>query len=505
MKIRLYLALTAFLFTTQLQAQTTKTSKKIWEVQETVENTAEIITTTQKTIENLFPGMKKKTQAGADKSEKTNNNGENVSKKEESSAIDKPKAGSTKNSSGLQPGDIHPDAKVIDADYLYPFNKGAALIRKGTAWALINKKGDFIVPYNKYLFDVVTQSDIIAGTWSQGGIFIVYPPDGTGGSIGAINYEGKLITGGYSSLGWSLTNNRLMIYATDKNGNLIFMNAEGQKYILKHSEDYTIMPDTFSEDAVTVWSKKSDDKGFKGFKNLKDEWIAKPQYDLAEPFSEGLACVTKEDQFGELKHGFINKEGKVVIDLIYSEGPTNFLGGLSRVSPKDKTAFKEAYIDKKGNIMVKLNQFNGYKYMGDGLYLKSSKSRSILNAEGHIIPESEFLKTYGVVMDASKDKELFIRDWSEVAKQKYIGKIRFGRSLKKSGAVLNMGFINLETKKVVEGRFTGANLFVFDPVSRLATAQFFIDEEMGYKSKLREGYINEDGVFVIVKGEKSKW
>ena len=35
-------------------------------------------------------------------------------------------AQTTKNSNGLQPGDIHPDAKVIDADELYPFNKGLA-------------------------------------------------------------------------------------------------------------------------------------------------------------------------------------------------------------------------------------------------------------------------------------------------------------------------------------------------------------------------------------------
>lgn len=500
MKIQLCLILAAILFAVQLPAQTTKTSKRIQEAQEAVENTAEIITTADKTIKTLFPRKKKKTPAGADTPEKTNNNGENVSKKEGSSAIDKPQAGSTKNSSGLQPGDVHPDAKVIDADDLDPFNKGAALIRKGSSYALINKDGDFIVPYNKYSFNDGSQRDFNTGAWSQSGIFIVRLPD----NDGAINYQGKLITGEYPSLSWSITKNRLLIYADDNNGNWIFMNAEGQKYILKQSKDYIIEPDTFSEGAVRVQSRKSGN-GFIGFKNLKDEWIAKPQYDWAEPFSEGLACVTKEDQFGELKHGFINQEGKVVIDLIYSERPSNFLGGLSRVSPKDKTEFKEAYIDKKGNIMVKFNQINEYKYMGDGLYLEKSKRKSLLNAEGHIIPANEFLKTYGVTMDASKEKDLFIWDLSEVAKQNYIGKVRFRRSLKQSGAVLNSGFINIETKKVIEGRFTGTNLFVFDPVSRLATAQFFIDKETGYKSKLREGYINEDGIFVIVKGEKSKW
>ncbi|MBW7892277.1 MAG: hypothetical protein H3C48_14895, partial [Chitinophagaceae bacterium] len=196
MKIQLCLILAAILFAVQLPAQTTKTSKRIQEAQEAVENTAEIITTADKTIKTLFPRKKKKTPAGADTSEKTNNNGENVSKKEGSSAIDKPKAGSTNNSSGLQPGDVHPDAKVIDADDLDPFNKGAALIRKGSSYALINKDGDFIVPYNKYSFNDGSQRDFITGAWSQSGIFIVRLPD----NDGAINYQGKLITGEYPSL-----------------------------------------------------------------------------------------------------------------------------------------------------------------------------------------------------------------------------------------------------------------------------------------------------------------
>ncbi|MBX2925146.1 MAG: hypothetical protein KF746_23295 [Chitinophagaceae bacterium] len=56
-------------------------------------------------------------------------------------------AQTTKNSSGLQPSDIHPDAKVIDADELYPFNKGLATVQKGNARALINSKEEFSIPY----------------------------------------------------------------------------------------------------------------------------------------------------------------------------------------------------------------------------------------------------------------------------------------------------------------------------------------------------------------------
>ncbi|HRN55152.1 MAG TPA: WG repeat-containing protein [Agriterribacter sp.] len=473
------------MFAAQLPAQTTKTGKKIREARETIEEIGNV-------VDDIFSTKKKNKKAVEDAGKENTGKADNE--------MENPQPGNAKNTSGLQPGDVHPDARVIDADILFPFNKGAAVVQKGTAFGLINKKGDFIVPYNKYSFNQSFLMDGKTGAWSQGGIFIVGSPvHGTGSWV--INYEGKLITGEYPSLGWFLTNNRLMAYTQDKNENIIFMNAEGQKHILKHNPDYSIRPETYSEDAVVVWANNS--KGGAGFKNMKDEWIVKPKYDLVEPFSEGLARVTKENEFGELKYGYINKEGKEVIGLIFSRGLDDFKGGLAKVYPKDRTEFVEAYIDKKGNVVAKLDK--AYKYLGDGLYLESSKRRNILNAEGKIIPANEFLKTYGVVLNTSTDKELDIIDWLGVSKQNYIGKIRFVRELKQSG-VASYGFVNLETKKVVEGRFVGSgNAFVFDPVSKLGTAQFYINKDMGHKSPLREGYINEDGVFMIIKGEKSKW
>ncbi len=39
---------------------------------------------------------------------------------------------------------------------MYSFNGGAAVVRKGTAYALIDTNGNFIVPFNKYEFDINT-------------------------------------------------------------------------------------------------------------------------------------------------------------------------------------------------------------------------------------------------------------------------------------------------------------------------------------------------------------
>src|SRR5690606_39359120 len=69
----------------------------------------------------------------------------------------------TNKTNQLKAGSIHPDAVVLDVDELYPFYNGAAIVRKGSATALINAKGEFIVPFNKYKFD----------TNSKNGFFIV--------------------------------------------------------------------------------------------------------------------------------------------------------------------------------------------------------------------------------------------------------------------------------------------------------------------------------------------
>lgn len=48
------------------------------------------------------------------------------------------------------PGDIANNVKVIEADFILPFDRGGALISKGQSTAIINRKGDAVVPYNTY-------------------------------------------------------------------------------------------------------------------------------------------------------------------------------------------------------------------------------------------------------------------------------------------------------------------------------------------------------------------
>ena len=81
------------------------------------------------------------------------------------------------------------------------------------------------------------------------------------------------------------------------------------------------------------------------------------KYDFASEFSEGLARVKK----GE-KYGYIDKNGNVVIDFIYDDAD-NFSDGLARVKQvikydSDKNAENKEmwkYIDKDGKVVLQDN------------------------------------------------------------------------------------------------------------------------------------------------------
>ncbi len=62
-----------------------------------------------------------------------------------------------------------------------------------------------------------------------------------------------------------------------------------------------------------------------GFIDKSGKVVIEPQFDDAEPFSEGLAKVEKDD-----KYGFIDKSGKVVIEPQFDDAEP-FSEGLAKV------------------------------------------------------------------------------------------------------------------------------------------------------------------------------
>jgi len=397
---------------------------------------------------------------------------------------------STSAPNSLKPGDIALNAVYIDADDLYPFNGGAAIVQKGDATALIDKTGKFVVPYNKYKFDMSGPS--LYYSRLEGGIFLLQ------GDSAAVNAKGVLITKGFHDLTWGYSSPvGHYISATDMKHHAFYLDAKGDKYILNNSN--VVIENGISDGTVMEESKNK-----YGYKNLKDQWIVPPIYDAGQPFSDGLACVGKLNQFGEMKYGFVDKKGKAVIPFIFSNRPADFHAGITKVVPKDRTAFSKAYINKQGKIIRKLQSDDTSFYYIENGYYKGGKQNSsdsyLMDSTGKIVPVDEFLKSYGVVPNASTwNLTLNYSNYTGTYSLDFDnGKVFFMRSTNNNGNL--MGYINIKTKKVMEGPFdvplTGD--LMYDWKSGLAYAESY-SSKIHDNDHLIKGYINEDGIFVIVK------
>ena len=75
---------------------------------------------------------------------------------------------------------------------------------------------------------------------------------------------------------------------------------------------------------------------------MANDW--KSKYDYASDFSEGLAVVTCEGEWG-----FVDKKGKEVIPLKYY-GVEDFSEGLAAVNRWASGWWRIEYVDKKGNL-----------------------------------------------------------------------------------------------------------------------------------------------------------
>ena len=105
-------------------------------------------------------------------------------------------------------------------------------------------------------------------------------------------------------------------------------------YISKETKDFSIPPDfafagKFTEGLAPVLKNNdwfSDDQW--GYIN-KEKKFARTKFDRVWNFSEGLAIVAEEKD-GEVKYGYINKAGKVVVPLKF-DGAMDFSEGLAPV------------------------------------------------------------------------------------------------------------------------------------------------------------------------------
>lgn len=126
-------------------------------------------------------------------------------------------------------------------------------------------------------------------------------------------------------------------YRIGRYNGIVYINHQGKI----HKFDYEWGSD-FSEGLAVVKNKK----GYCGYIDTTGKEVIKCQFIAAWPFSEGLARVVMENEYGNLVYAYINKTGNIVIK-----------GGPSGVNFSEKYNFSEGFafdnindcIDKHGN------------------------------------------------------------------------------------------------------------------------------------------------------------
>lgn len=397
-------------------------------------------------------------------------------------------------------GEPAPGAKVIDADQLHSFNAGAAQIRKGSSSALIDSAGNFIVPYNTYDFSGLFVAGPVGYVVQYNGIYAYNNTNHNWG--GFMNAQGKiLLKTGLATHVIELTDNKQMLKTNNSSYDAIsytYTTAGGNNYSIGYMLENII-------DGIGIVRTLVNSGYIYSYKKLTGETIA-GNFDDASPFSDGMARVGKKDAFGQLQFGYINKNGILVIPFSFSVVPGNFSGGFAKVYPKDKSAFEYAFINKKGEVVFKQTLADISKngtfdhFTNFGL---AFSERCVMDTAFNIVTNANFFLSYGIPADS-----WFVGPGTYTQGETN-AKLVFSTRTARSPYTLQpvYGFINLATGKVVMPvfDFINTNGLYFDPQSHRAYARVCIGKDNKNVLVYREGYINEDGQFVILRGAPSQW
>lgn len=105
-----------------------------------------------------------------------------------------------------------------------------------------------------------------------------------------------------------------------------------------------------------------------GYINNKRITVIKPSFVNAGKFSEGIAIISRYNNYKQLKWGAIDKTGKTVVDFIYTSEPSNFKNGLSRIKSNED---KYSFINKSGKLIINAKYdwasefYNGFALVGN--------------------------------------------------------------------------------------------------------------------------------------------
>lgn len=227
------------------------------------------------------------------------------------------------------------------------------------------------------------------------------------------------------------------LYSVTINGKYGFIDEEGNLKFTLPDDVYTIR--SFSEGLAVVARRISDTNRW-GYVDHTGKFVIEAKFNLAKPFSEGLAAVFVGDEGkGGSKFGYIDHTGRFIIqpqfeqpgnvsDFAFSEG----LAAVPSAKPQTKSVLirKWGYIDKTGKFVIEPRFDQAFPF---------SEGRAIV---GMAKPSYAHPK-YGVI-----DKQ---GQWIVEAQHESI--TQFSEGLASIVVEGKVGFIDLQGKIVIKPQF----------------------------------------------------
>ena len=218
-----------------------------------------------------------------------------------------------------------------------------------------------------------------------------------------------------------------------------------------------------------------------GYVDKKGSYVINPQFESAYPFFDGLAKVVSDG-----KIGYISSKGKYVISPQYVEG-TDFSDGLAFVVTDNSYPI---CIDKKGNVVFKLNKVNAVEAFNEGLarFYSSDEKYGYVNTKGDIVIRAQFEEcgpfSEGLAWVKSNDKYGYIDTKGNIIiNYQFVDAEDFHEGLAAVSNGKMWGFVNKKGEYVINPQFEGVS--------------YFMNGLAGFSNGRLSGYIDKTGKYVI--------
>ncbi len=424
-------------------------------------------------------------------------------------------------------GTLHPAVKYIDNVNRVGFKEGVLIVEKNGMYSLIDTAGNTIIPYSKASLSYIR---------NNGGSkdFFRYLDATDNKKHHLINSRGQKIldlinnnTGEPYYLPSSQTEvymgsfdkDFLILQSNGDNG--IALDKKGNIYHITHA--YGLM----SEGLVIAYGEKLGQGAYGttsrlfGAKNLKNQWVVPPLYEYLGPFSEGYAVAGKRDERGDLKYGFVDNKGKEIIAFQYTVRPGSFRYGRALIRPpyNSSSPVVFAFIDKKGNVVFQVtkedrkNKKAEFSFQVKHGYIqgllfdlhgvtdtmgKRTAMKDFLQKAG--LPDGSTLVQHtdnGLLAVVEEELPIYPASVYEYNRDYFIYEC-----YNKEAREKNYGIYWIRTGEIVPPVFTAIGNM--DPLSKFFYAKFRLKKGTGTDA-FHEGYINKDGVFILLKKTASEW